>query len=62
MCIRKAKSKIEVLELSEVIEEITAFVIPVLDSLQMETPFEQRWTPGAGWQSSIAAEGLTDKG
>jgi predicted nucleotidyltransferase component of viral defense system len=48
---RKAKSKIEVLEFSEVIEEITAFVMPVLESLQMEAAFEQRWTPGDGWQS-----------
>lgn len=48
---RKAKSKIEVLEFSEVIEEITAFVMPVLENLQMEAAFEQRWTPGDGWQS-----------
>lgn len=47
--IRKAKSKIDVPELSVVAEEIAAFVMPVFDSLGMETTFEQAWTPGDGW-------------
>lgn len=53
--IRKAKSKIDVPELSVVAKEIAAFVMPVFDSLGMETTFEQAWTSGDGWKRSILA-------
>jgi len=47
--VKKSKSDIPVGDLSAVIADIAVFLVPVIESLQSNTPFEDAWVPDLGW-------------
>ena len=48
--IRKAKPKVQVDNLSTVIEVISRFLLPVIDSLKSDSNFDSKWLPEQGWR------------
>lgn len=50
--IKKSKPDIPVGNLSAVLAEISVFIIPVINSLQSNAPFEGVWLPDQGWERS----------
>jgi hypothetical protein len=47
--VKKSKPDIPVGDLSAVIADIAVFLVPVLESLQSKTSFDNEWVPGQGW-------------
>ena len=51
--IKRSKPDIPVGDLSSVIAEIAAFLLPVLVSLQTKVPLDNRWMPDQGWSVQL---------
>ena len=47
--VKKSKPDIPVGDLSSVIADISVFLAPVIESLQLNAPFENAWVPDQGW-------------
>ncbi len=50
--VRKSKPNIPVGNLAEVIEELSKFILPVINALRSEVLFKSNWLPDKGWVSS----------
>ena len=47
--IRKAKVDVQVGTLGSVVDEISRFIMPVLDAIKTDTDFDKYWNPSQGW-------------
>jgi len=47
--VKKSKPDVLVGDLSAVIADIAVFLAPVIESLQLNVPFENAWMPDQGW-------------
>lgn len=52
--VKKAKPDVAPGSLAAAIADISDFLLPVLNALQMDVLFENRWLPGQGWVSPAA--------
>ncbi len=50
--VRKSKPNIPVGNLAEVIEELSKFIMPVMNALRAEVSFQSNWLPDKGWLPS----------
>jgi hypothetical protein len=50
--VRKSKPNIPVGNLPEVIEELSRFIMPVINALREEVLFQSNWLPDKGWLPS----------
>ena len=50
--VRKTKPDVVVESLSSVVSDLLPFIMPVLESLRSEIPFQKNWLPGKGWIDS----------
>jgi len=48
--VKKSKLDISVGDLSAVIADIAVFLVPVIESLQSNVPFDNAWAPDRGWR------------
>jgi hypothetical protein len=48
--VKKSKPDIPVGDLSAVIADIAVFLVPVIESLQSKTSFDNEWVPDQGWR------------
>lgn len=51
--IRKSIPNMPVGELASVITDLSVFIMPVMEGLQADGPFEMTWSPGNGWGNNL---------
>lgn len=50
--VRKSRPDAQLENLTTIIAEISVFLSPVMESLQLDAPFENMWLPNQGWKKT----------
>lgn len=54
--VKRSKPDMPVGDISAVITDIAFFIVPVIESLHLNAPFEQTWQPDRGWEFQLQGQ------